>query len=333
MPANIGRPSLQAFFNTTYPPKKLYLRAPKTVILQAILYYCTLPFIYGLSVLPFPLLYLLSDGVYILLYHVIGYRKGVVRANLVNSFPQKTEAEIEALCRRFYRYFCDLTLETFKTLTISKASMLKHCWLEQEAKDLFDRLAAEEKSFIIVMGHKGNWEWAGNTFSLCCGHQLYVIYHPLSNPHFNELMVRMRMRFGTKLIAMRETFKEMVRLREGLNATAFIADQAPNPEKAYWMDFLHQDTPVFVGTEKIAQKMELPVVYVTVHRERRGYYALKAELLLEPPYHAAEGAITRLHTKRLEQDIISQPETWLWTHRRWKHTRIKENSQKKEAHA
>jgi len=286
-----------------------------------------LPLIYGLSLLPFRLLYLLSDAVYFLLYHVLGYRKNVVRTNLRNAFPGKSTAEIEALCRRFYHYFCDLTLETFKTLTISKKAMLRHCWLEKEARELFDSLAASGKSFIIVMGHKGNWEWAGNTFSLCGGHQLYVIYHPLSNPYFNGLMVRMRMRFGTKLIPMRETFRDMMRFRNELNATAFIADQAPNPEKAYWMDFLNQDTPVFQGTEKIAQKMELPIVYVSVERRRRGYYALKADLILEPPYTGGEGDITRQHTSRLEQDIIAQPETWLWTHRRWKHSRIKTNQQ------
>jgi Kdo2-lipid IVA lauroyltransferase/acyltransferase len=285
--------------------------------------YCVaLPFLYLLSVLPFRALYLLSDGFYLFLYHVIGYRKKVVFANLRNSFPDKTDAELKTIRKRFYRYFCDLFLETFKTLTISPASMLKHCSMEPATEELFNRFAAENKSIVVVMGHKGNWEWAGNTFSIKCKHQLYVIYHPLRNKYFNNLTVKMRTRFGTKLIAMKDTFKDMVKNRDHLNATAFIADQTPAPDKAYWMSFLNQDTPVFMGTERIAQKMNYPIVYVSIQKIKRGYYTLHADILKMPPYNSIrEGEITEAHTKRLEADITEQPETWLWTHRRWKHER------------
>jgi KDO2-lipid IV(A) lauroyltransferase len=280
-----------------------------------------LPFIYLLSLLPFRVLYAISDVFFVVLYYGVGYRKDVVRKNLRNSFPEKTEQEINAICKSFYRYFCDLFLETFKTLTISRASMLKHCSIDPEAEKLFNAFADENKSLIIVMGHKGNWEWAGNTFSLCCRQRLYVIYHPLSNKYFNRLVVKMRTRFGTKLIAMKDTFRDMVQHRDELNATAFIADQTPIPDKAYWMSFLNQDTPVFLGTEKIAQKMKYPIVYVSVKKIKRGYYTLTADTLKMPPYITTEGEITEAHTKRLENDIIEQPETWLWTHRRWKHKR------------
>jgi Kdo2-lipid IVA lauroyltransferase/acyltransferase len=288
---------------------------------SALPYYVALPFIYLVSVLPFPILYLLSDLLCFLLFKVFRYREDVITSNLRHSFPAKSAEEIRELRNRFHRYFCDLTLETFKTLTIKPAKMLRHCALTDTASGLFDRLAAENRSFIIVMGHKGNWEWAGNTFSILARHQLYVIYHPLSNSYFNSLICGMRTKFGTRLIPMKETFKEMVRNRQELNATAFIADQSPRRESAYWMTFLHQDTPVFTGTEKIAIKLNLPIVYVSVKKIRRGYYTVDAELLMEPPYDATDGFITTVHTKRLEQDIIEQPETWLWTHRRWKHKR------------
>src|SRR5689334_11195204 len=132
--------------------------------MRALLYYIALPFIYFLSILPFPLLYLFCDFVYLVVYYLVGYRKEVVLKNLRNSFPGKSEEEIKHICKRYYRYFCDLFLETFKTLTISKSSMLKHCAWEPGAKEIFDRLWEEKRSSIIVMGHFGNWEWAGNTF-------------------------------------------------------------------------------------------------------------------------------------------------------------------------
>ena len=289
--------------------------------MSAILYYLTLPFIYLLSVLPFPLLYGLSNIVYYLLYYVLGYRKKVVLQNLRNSFPEKSEKEIQIISHRFYRYFCDLFLETFKTLSISRKTMLKHCRLEESAQQLFDQLAAEHQSIMVVMGHLGNWEWAGNTFSICCQHQLYVIYHPLSNKYFNELIIKMRTRFGTKLIPMKDTLREMLNNRKVLSATAFIADQSPQPDRAYWMNFLNQDTPVFLGIEKIALKIRYPVVYVSIKRVKRGYYQLRAERIELPSVEARPGEITELHTRKLEADIRNQPETWLWTHRRWKHTR------------
>lgn len=289
--------------------------------MSAILYYLTLPFIYLLSVLPFPLLYGLSNIVYFLLFYLLGYRKEVVLKNLRNSFPEKSEKEIQIISRRFYRYFCDLFLETFKTLSISRKTMLKHCRLEENAQRLFDQLAADNQSIMVVMGHLGNWEWAGNTFSICCKHQLYVIYHPLSNKYFNGLIIKMRTRFGTKLIPMKDTLREMLNNRKTLNATAFIADQSPQPDRAYWMSFLNQDTPVFLGIEKIALKIRYPLVYVSIKRVKRGHYELNAERIELPSVETRPGEITELHTKRLEADIRKQPETWLWTHRRWKHTR------------
>ncbi|MEO7765943.1 MAG: lysophospholipid acyltransferase family protein, partial [Ferruginibacter sp.] len=208
---------------------------------------------------------------------------------------------------------------TFKTLTISRKQMLRHCSFDPAATVLFERLASERLNIIIVMGHIGNWEWAGNTFSICAKHQLYVIYHPFANKYFNGLVYKMRERFGTKLIPMKDTFRDMIKNRHELNATAFIADQSPNPANAHWMTFLNQDTAVFKGTEKIAQKIKYPIVFVSVKKLTRGYYNLTAELLQAPPYIGTEGDITENHTRKLESDIIAQPETWLWTHKRWKH--------------
>lgn len=285
-------------------------------------YYIVLPFIYLLSALPFPVMYLFSDFVCFMLYRVAGYRKAVVLTNLRNAFPDKSEQELKRICDDFYRFLCDLFIETFKTLTISRASMLRHCHLTEQGKALFDRLNKENQSVILVMGHQGNWEWGGNAFSLECQQQLFVIYHPLTNKKFDGLMYHMRSRFGTKLIAMRQTFREMlVNKKTMTNATAFIADQTPQPEHAQWMTFLNQDTPVFKGTETMARKLDLPIVYVHVKRVRRGYYEVDAEMLVAQPNALPEGAITELHTRRLEQDIIADPATWLWSHKRWKHKR------------
>jgi KDO2-lipid IV(A) lauroyltransferase len=284
-------------------------------------FYIALPLFYIISLLPFPIFYLLSDGICFLLYRIIGYRKTVVYDNLKNSFPEKTQEELKEIERKFYHYLCDLFLETLKTLTISKKEAIKRCSLNENTKTIFNQLHDKKQSCILVMGHYGNWEWAGNSFSLLNPQQLYVIYHPLSNKHFDKLMYDMRSRFGTKLYAMKDTLREMIRNRNEINATAFIADQTPSPEGAYWTTFLNQDTPVFWGTEKIAQKLNYPVVYVTVNLLKRGYYEVNAEYLVTEPKNTSEGEISELHTRKLEMDIIAQPEIWLWSHRRWKYKR------------
>ena len=294
---------------------------PGNTRLQTLSYYCLYSALYGLSLLPFSLLYGLSDLVCFLLYRILGYRKAVVFKNLGNAFPDKTETEIKQLARGFYRHLCDLFLETFKTLSISRASMLRHCTMDPEALRLFQDLARQNQSIIVILGHYGNWEWAGNTFSLLCPQPLSIIYHPLSSPAFDRLMYHMRTRFGSGLITMNDTFKTMVRQRGTLTATAFIADQTPQPQRAHWMTFLNQDTPVFMGAETIARKLNYPIVYATVKRLRRGYYTISAERLVEAPAGSAEGEISELHTRRLEKDIIAHPEIWLWSHKRWKHTR------------
>lgn len=283
-------------------------------------YYLALPFIYGIALLPFSLLYVLSDVFRFLLFGLIGYRRKVVRTNLRNSFPEKNEAEIDAIARKFEQWFCDLTLETLKTLTISPATVKER--VAFGGTEILRHYAEQDQSVVIVLGHFGNWELAGARYSAEPGlPQLYVIYHPLQNKWFDALMHHMRTRHGTKLYTMREASKSMLRDRHLNTATAFIADQTPSPERAYWMTFLNQDTPVFYGTEALSKKLGYPVIYISITRPRRGYYCMQVETLIADPTQVSDGVITTSHTQRLEQDIRNYPELWLWTHRRWKHKR------------
>ncbi|MFT4761889.1 MAG: KDO2-lipid IV(A) lauroyltransferase [Paraglaciecola sp.] len=285
------------------------------------LFYLSLPFIYAISILPFWALYRLSDVIFVILYYMIGYRKKVVTTNLTNAFPEKNEEEISKIRRKFYRYFCDLIVETLKTLTISEKSLRKHIHFEDIS--LFQKYKAENQSVIVVMGHFGNWELAGARFALEPIHQLFVIYHPLKNAQFEKLIVKARKRFGNGLYSMKGALRGMFGDREKLTATAFIADQTPSPDNAYWMEFLNQDTPVFTGTEKLAKKIKYPIVYISVKRPKRGFYTIKPELLFAHPEKTTEQEISQTHTRRLEQNIREQPEIWLWSHRRWKHKRQK----------
>lgn len=289
--------------------------------MQAIVYYISLPCIYLISLLPFWLLYRVSDFLFVLIYYVFGYRKKVVFTNLRNSFPEKSEKEIKKIARKFYVHFCDLILELPKALTISQKEMTKRCKFGDDTVKLFNTMVDQQKNFIVVMGHFGNWEWPAHTFNILIKHQLYVVYHPLSNKRFGDLMLKIRSRFGARWIPMQDTLRAMIRNKPTLNATAFLADQTPPPEGAYWTTFLNQDTPVFWGTEKIARKLDYPIIYATMRKVGRGYYECFGEILFENPATTKEGEISEKHTRKLEEEILKQPEIWLWSHRRWKHKR------------
>ncbi len=289
-------------------------------MIKSLVFYLTYPFIYAIASLPFGVLYKVSDIFYHIFY-LTGYRKEVVRNNLRKSFPDKSRDEIEVIVKAYYRYLCDLILETLKTLRMTEAESRARCTFHNTA--WLDKLYEEKKSFIIVMGHYGNWEWAGPAFTLNTPFQLLVIYRPLSDLHFEKMMSGMRTKFGTRIAAVNQTLREMVGNRsKGLvTATAFIADQTAPRDNAYWTTFLHQDTAVFTGPEKLAIKFNYPVVYINVRRPRRGYYDIFPELLFDAPQNTAEGEISEAFTKRLEKEIILDPTIWLWSHRRWKHQR------------
>ncbi len=287
--------------------------------MQAFVFFISLPFLVLLSLLPFWALYRISDFLYVILYHVFGYRKKVVLSNLRNSFPEKTEEEIQVICKAFYSYLCDLILETIKTISMSKRQVLKRVSFKD--KSIFEKLYSENRNIILVMGHYGNWELAGPCFTLNTKYQLNVIYKPLTNRYFEKLTSFMRTKFGTKITPMQNTLREMLSMKNTLNATAFIADQTPPPDGAHWMEFMNQDTPVFLGVEKLAKKLNYPIVFINITRPKRGYYLIETELLFENPKTSKDFEITESHTHRLEKEIRKQPEIWLWSHRRWKQKR------------
>lgn len=287
--------------------------------MQRVLFYLSYPFIYLVALLPFWMLYRVSDLLYFLL-SLSGYRKKVVVKNLKNSFPDKSEKEIHDLARKYYRYLCDLILETLKTLTMSEKQALSHCVFQN--KPWLTKLCDEHKSIIIVMGHYGNWEWAGPSFTLSTGFQLVVIYKPLTNPWFEKMLVAMRTKFGTRITPLEKTLRDMVANQNTLTATAFIADQSIVSKSAfYWTTFLHQDTAVFTGPEKLAKRFNYPVVFMNMTRIRRGYYTIIPELLFENPGQTGDNEISETFIKRLEKQINSDPVPWLWSHKRWKKKR------------
>ncbi len=274
--------------------------------------------LYLISLLPMPILLGLSDIIRFFVFHVFGYRKKVVFENLRNSYPDKSEEWIHKTAFAFYRNLFDVTLETIKIATASKQFFNRH--VKVNDLELIQQLNQAKQPFILICGHTGNWEWAGQALHLNCA-QVDVLYHPLSSKWFDWFMYHIRSKFGIFPIAMQSTLREMVKRKNIPAAITFISDQTPSAENCHWMQFLNQDTPVFLGAEKMAKKFNYPVVFGSIKRVKRGYYELFFKMLCPDPNQSPTFEITEMHTKSLELEINTYPELWLWSHRRWKHKR------------
>jgi KDO2-lipid IV(A) lauroyltransferase len=200
-------------------------------------------------------------------------------------------------------------------MTMSEAEYKKRVTLLRP--EVFKDLAGQNKSIVLLLGHYGNWEWFGPCVTLNTGYQLVVIYRPLSHPHFEKMTTSWRTRFGTEITPAQQALRTVIANKDRLTATAFVADQAA-PSNAYWTTFLHQETSVFTGAERVATKFDYPVVYLHATRPKRGYYTITPEVLFAHPSATAENEISEAFTRRLEQDINSFPDIWLWSHKRWK---------------
>lgn len=276
-------------------------------------------FLKALSRLPIGILYAISNLLFFLIYSVFGYRKKVVMDNLRQSFPEKTEAELQRIMKQFYRNLCDIIVESLKMISMSREEVIERN--EYSEHSVVDALNASGRSCFYFAGHVGNWEWSPDVAGIASQVKLWGVYKPLSSKGMDELTKFYRSRFGCEMIAMDQIARRVITDKETKNI-CFIADQTPaNPESNIWVDFLNRKTLFFSASAKLAIKTKTPIVYGSLTRVKRGHYKYHFEVLVEHPEQMNEQEIMQRFASRLEQDIREQPDNWLWSHRRWKHTK------------
>lgn len=272
----------------------------------------------AVSRLSWGMLYKLSDIFRFLIFDIGQYRKKVVLNNLRNSFPTYDEQAIHAIAAKFYRNFTDIIFETIKLKSISRGELLTRIDLDVS---ILDHYYAKNQNLVVVAGHLGNWEMLNLFGSARLSHQMVVVYHELQNDAFEDWFKNVRTRFGTEMVTMKEAISKAMQPRDRPFIFILINDQSPVPEKAFWTKFLNQDTGVFRGVELIARRLNSPVLYMAVLKNevKRGFYKAHFKLITETPKQAPNNSILQAQIGFLEQDIIQQPDNWLWSHKRWKH--------------
>lgn len=280
-------------------------------------------FFYLISLLPWRVLFLLSDFEYLFVYKIFGYRTKVVRRNLSTAFPDKGEKELRAIERRFYHWFCDYFFEAVKLLSISEDELRHHFRITNSAE--LEECFQQGQSVGAILGHYCNWEWLSCVgYDLPGNRRVGLVYSPLHNKAFDHLFQRIRSsQASSVLVPKKDILRFLIGFRRDhvMSIFGYISDQGPKWSNIHlWVPFLNHDTPVFTGAERIMRKMNNAVYYVDMSRPRRGYYEMTYRLITKEPQTLPEFEVTRRFFQMLEETIRREPAYYLWTHNRWKRT-------------
>jgi len=269
------------------------------------------------SRLPLRALYAFSSFLYLLAFYVVRHRHQVIRGQLEKVFPDASDAERERIHKRFLKNFCDVVVEVLKSVSMTEADMRAHVNIVNlsEARRHLDA----GRSVMLVTSHLCNWEWLLHGVTLQLGYPVDAAYKPLHDQWAERLMLKIRSRFGARLVPAKELLADFLRRRGIVRAVAMNADQAPvSTDKRYWTQFLGQDTAFYIGAEQIARATRLPILYVAVRRIRRGYYDVELRPLWDGREVTEPNAVTERYARACEIDVLKSPADWLWSYRRWR---------------
>lgn len=287
--------------------------------MQFIAYILVYPLLWIISILPFRLLYIFSDFVYLIVYYIIGYRKKTVRQNLTIALPLTSEKQCLIIEKKFYHHMCDLFLEMIKTLTISEKTMDKHFVVTNIS--LMQELERKGKSIILMTSHYASYEWSVSINNKL-NFKAYLVYKKIANQYFDKLARKIRSKFGANLLTTQETIEKMQKnhLQNISSIYGFASDQSPKTAKIRnWGTFFGVETPLQSGAEVLAKEFDMAMIYMYIRKVKRGYYEATFEMITDEPRSFPDYEISQLYMNMTEKQILEAPEYYLWTHKRFKH--------------
>ena len=290
--------------------------------MQFIIYILLYPILWCISILPFRLLYVVSDGFYFLTYYIIGYRKKIVRENLALTRPHLSDKERLIIEKKTYQNMCDVFLEMIKTLTISKSEMERR--FKFKNIEVYLDLEKKGKSIALLCAHYASYEWVISINSKI-SFEGYAVYKRINNRYFDKLVRDIRSKFKATLITTKETIPTMENNFKNNKPSLYglVSDQSPRLDSVYhWNKFMGIEVPIHTGGEMLAKKYDMNILFLRTKKLGRGFYEAELEILSENAKEVPDYEITDRFLKLVEQQIYEQPEYYLWTHKRWKHRKL-----------
>jgi len=270
-----------------------------------------------LSRIPMWALYAFASFLYLLAFYVVRHRQVVIREQLEKVYPDSTRAEREAIHKQFLKNFCQVMVEILKSVSMTEEGMRAHVQIVN--LEAARRYLDAGQSVMFVTSHLCNWEWLLHGVALQLGYPVDAAYKPLHDQWAERLMLGVRSRFGARLVPAKELLADVLRRRDIVRAVAMNADQAPvSTDRRYWTKFLGQDTAFYIGAEQIARATRLPMLYASMRRVRRGYYAVELKPLWDGRETTVPNTITERYARAAEIDVLENPADWLWSYRRWR---------------
>jgi len=258
------------------------------------------------------------------MYYIIGYRKKVTFGNLSKCFPEKDKKEIKRLSKAFYRRnLTHIFVESLKGFTMTQKQFQKRYKIVNP--EFLDEYYEKGQEVIALASHYGNWEWGIQAVDSQIKHQGAALYKPLNNTFVENYSIKLRQKFGMKLVSIFDTLDYFQSKKEKPALYIMAADQYPGGmmKKAIWVDFLGIETPCLHGPESYSRYNNLPIIFFDVRRVKKGHYELELKKLADNPNDLEPGEITQRYMTALEEVIREKPEYWLWSHKRWKKKRKK----------
>lgn len=272
------------------------------------------------SRLPLRILYIFSDLIFFGIYHVAGYRKKVVFQNIKNSFPEKSDAELNSIMIKFYRNFSDYLVETIKSFTITSTELKVR--VQHINQNLFHQAKEDGKNIIMLSGHVFNWEWFTALATVVPQEHSYPVYRKVNNSFWEEQIKKIRGSFGNTAVEANDVIKHIFRNQnDGNSVYMFVADQTPHVNLVdYGVIFLNQPTPAFIGYDKLATRMKLSFIYCDMKKVKRGFYQVNYYEIKPDGEKFAEFEVVKKFHRHLEETIRKNPDNYLWSHRKWKNS-------------
>lgn len=301
---------------------------PTVLKMTKIVSYLVWYLIYAASLLPLRVHYFVSDILSGLLGNIFSYRKSTIYTNIARCFPELSYNEINAIVKEYYKYMCDIMVESIWQVSASQKQLCG--MVKTHGAELLDSLVARYGKVMVVMGHRGNWEMVGpfcgekelRSEESFANYPITVTYKKARSRISNFLFEKMRMheyeKFGNTghIVGSKQVLRHVAK-GTGKHTYLFIADQYPRLG-GIPVRFLNQNTFFFEGAEFMARKLNLPVVYLDMAREKRGSYRITFSLIFENSKESGHGEITLAYARLLEKHIKENPYNWLWSHKRWK---------------
>ena len=284
-----------------------------------------------ISWLPFPLIYACAWLAYLLIYHVVRYRRDVVKENLRQSFPEKSDAELAVLGKKFYRRLTQVAFEIVRARRMTPADFRERAII-RNPELVLKYSKGFTRSVIVLTIHQGNWEWMLHGATTAMSIPIDPVYKPLHNPVADKVIYDIRSQFGSRPLSMAQATRDILKRRNEFRLFVMVADQAPTRnERSYWTTFMNQEAAFYLGAESIAKLTQFPVLFAQCHRMRTGHYEIEFHEVAQPPYEKTSHHIVERYIELAEQCIRSEPDSWLWSNRRWKRNRLAEEDSEKVA--